>query len=442
MFKQAESNFAMLEKPKPLLGSLGRLVIFLWALLMVMLPPLEKGLVPALIALVTLGALYPFALRRLTQPRWLFLLAGLFLLNLFFGVPAEEKELLILGLPVSSVAIFNGVQMVLRAIVILLDADGLSTSVDITEVAGLLEVSDFGPGRSPGLAFLDGEEMPWVPAFEKPESGGGLVKEIGEIFALEEYQSLISGYADRVLAVEGGADETARLELAKSIGFMDPASPLVDRLEPLLRDSSPRVFHMAAESAAALGLRSFAPLLIRGLADPRTSDDAAAALARFGAAVSGTLADVLLDSAEALDVRRAAARLLGRTGSREAVKPLLSVLDAEGENLGDDALDALDDLRTRSSLPALPEDAALRRIDRMLGRVSRAATVSGFLPVFKLLGLVYDHEDIFRAYQNLLQGTRDATAYALELLDQIAAPEIKAKLFPRIERLSECGGDG
>ena len=153
MFKQAESNVTMLEKPKPLLGSLGRLVIFLWALLMVMLPPLEKGFVPALIALVALGALYPFALRRLTQPRWLFLLVSLFLLNLFFGVPEEEKELLILGLPVSSVAIFNGVQMVLRAIVILLDADGLSASVDITEVAGLLERGGLhGLGFSIGVA--------------------------------------------------------------------------------------------------------------------------------------------------------------------------------------------------------------------------------------------------------------------------------------------------
>lgn len=153
MFKQAESNLAILEKPKPLLGSLGRLVIFLWALLMVMLPPLEKGFVPALIALAALGALYPFAMRRLTKPRWLFLLAGLFLVNLFFGVPEEEKELLILGLPASSVAIFNGVQMVLRAIVILLDADGLSTSVDITEVAGLLEHSGLhGLGFSIGVA--------------------------------------------------------------------------------------------------------------------------------------------------------------------------------------------------------------------------------------------------------------------------------------------------
>lgn len=307
------------------------------------------------------------------------------------------------------------------------------------EVADLLSVSDFGSGRSPGLPFLDGEEMPWLPAFERPESGTDLDKEIREILALGDYQALMSGYADRVLAKEGGADETAKMELAKSIGLMEPSSPLVDRLDVLLRDPSPRVFHYAAESAGSLGLRAFVPLLIHGLADPRTADDAAAALARFGPAVSGTLADVLLDAGETPDVRRAAARLMGRTGNRDAVKPLLAALDTDGETLGDGVLDALDDLRTRPSFPALPEEAVLRRFDRMLGRVSRAATASGILPVFKLLGLAYDHEDIFRAYQNLLQGTKDSTAYALELLDQIVAPEIKTKLFPRIERLSECG---
>jgi energy-coupling factor transporter transmembrane protein EcfT len=153
MLKQARSPLIIIENPKVLLGSLGRLVIFLWALGMVLLPPLERGIVPALIALVALGALYPFAVRRLTRPRWLLILASLFLVNLFFGIPEEGNDLVILGLPLSSVAAFNGLQMVLRAIVILVAADGLSASVDITEVAGLLERGGLhGLGFSIGVA--------------------------------------------------------------------------------------------------------------------------------------------------------------------------------------------------------------------------------------------------------------------------------------------------
>ena len=153
MLKQAQSTLTKLEQPQALLGSLGRLVIFLWALVMVLIPPVERGLVPALVTLAALGALYPFALRRLTRPRWLLILTSLFLVNLFFGVPEEGTDLMVLGLPLSSVAMVNGLQMVLRAIVILVAADGFSASVDITEVAGLLERGGLhGLGFSIGVA--------------------------------------------------------------------------------------------------------------------------------------------------------------------------------------------------------------------------------------------------------------------------------------------------
>lgn len=155
---QIESTATTLDKPRLLLGSLGRLFIFLWALLMVLLPSLEKGLIPALITLSVLGALYPFALRRLVQPRWLLILLSLFLVNVFFGAGREEKDLLILGMSFSSVAVFNGILMVLRAAVILLDADGLSASVDITEVAGLIE-----RGGLHGLGFSIGVAVNLLP---------------------------------------------------------------------------------------------------------------------------------------------------------------------------------------------------------------------------------------------------------------------------------------
>ncbi len=121
---------------------------------MVLLPPLEQGLHPCVDRAGGAGgavSLRPAA--GWLRPRWLFILASLFLVNLFFGVPEREKDLLVLGLPLSSIAVFNGMQMVLRAVVILVDADGLSSSVDITEVAGLLERGGLhGLGFSIGVA--------------------------------------------------------------------------------------------------------------------------------------------------------------------------------------------------------------------------------------------------------------------------------------------------
>jgi energy-coupling factor transporter transmembrane protein EcfT len=153
MLKQAQSTFVAVSSPKPLIGSLGHLSIFLWAVGMVLLPPMEHGIIPALFMLGVLSLMYPFALRRLARLRWLFILGGLFLVNIFFGFTQDAADWVVLGLPISLMAIQNGVQMTLRAVVILLAADGLSSSVNITEMAGLLERSGLhGLGFSIGVA--------------------------------------------------------------------------------------------------------------------------------------------------------------------------------------------------------------------------------------------------------------------------------------------------
>jgi len=50
-----------------------------------------------------------------------------------------------------------------------------------------------------------------------------------------------------------------------------------------------------------------------------------------------------------------------------------------------------------------------------------------------LLGLVYSHEDIFRAYQNIQVQTKDSVAYALELLDYTLDKEMRDLIFPVLE---------
>jgi energy-coupling factor transporter transmembrane protein EcfT len=138
---------------KPLTGSLGHLAIFAWALGMALLPAGGRGIPAALLAMALLGALYPFALRRVLRPRWLLVLAGLFAVNLLFGGMLEHPDMSVLGLPLARLTLYNALHMTLRAVVILLAADGLSASVGITEVAGALERGGLhGLGFSLGVA--------------------------------------------------------------------------------------------------------------------------------------------------------------------------------------------------------------------------------------------------------------------------------------------------
>jgi energy-coupling factor transporter transmembrane protein EcfT len=136
---------------RPLVGSLGHLVIFLWSLGVVLLTQLQGSYLPAGICLALLCLLYPSALRRILRPRWLILLGVLLVISILFGGGEPDRELL--GIPFSVQGITVGVKMTLSAIVILLAADGLAASMDITEVAGLFECLGLqGLGFSLGVA--------------------------------------------------------------------------------------------------------------------------------------------------------------------------------------------------------------------------------------------------------------------------------------------------
>ena len=136
---------------KALVGSLGHLVIFLWSLGSVLLTQLRSGFLLAGICIVLLSLIYPSALRHILRPRWLILLGILLVISILFGGGEPDRELW--GLPVSTEGFTVGVKMTMSAIVILLAADGLAASMDITEVAGLFEHLGLqGLGFSLGVA--------------------------------------------------------------------------------------------------------------------------------------------------------------------------------------------------------------------------------------------------------------------------------------------------
>jgi hypothetical protein len=56
--------------------------------------------------------------------------------------------------------------------------------------------------------------------------------------------------------------------------------------------------------------------------------------------------------------------------------------------------------------------------------------------IFKLMGLIYPHEDIVKAEQNIMTGTKEATAYAVEMLDNTLKKEVKDVIFPMVENLT------
>ncbi|MDD8025383.1 MAG: Npt1/Npt2 family nucleotide transporter [Acidobacteriota bacterium] len=301
------------------------------------------------------------------------------------------------------------------------------------EIAGFLEEERAALGPLPLSPLSDGEERPWLPP--PPADLLAADADIREILALPEYQRLLDDYAGRVLRGDTGG-ETARMELAKAAGLMDPDSLLAGRLEDLLLDASPEVVHYAVESAGKLRRRESVPWLVDRLADPRARGDAAGAMARYGAGAAGTLGDYLLDTAVEAEVRRRIAAVLAAIPSQDTADALLDALSARVPGLERDLIDALD--RVREQAPGLVFDPAVIRIavEGEIGRVAAAASRAEGLWLFRLIGLLSPGEDLTRAGQCYVRGSAAETAFALELLDHVLPLDLKDKIVPVLERLA------
>ena len=286
-----------------------------------------------------------------------------------------------------------------------------------------------------------------------------LKKEIQDIMSLDVYENVIRDYMEKVLSTKSRDTETARMEVAKGIGFLNANSPLVDKLGELLRDDSAKVRMYAIESVSKLGKRQHVPALIQSLDDSSTKSDASAALEKYGTKITGTLADYLHDPDENLELRIAVASVLANIGNQEAVDFLLWELDSDLKEMDTELIDALDKVRSANPEIEFSGKILKKKIREGIVRYYKdyiqfaeaeskgkeeefCTTLSrdmaqSMMNIFRLLGLIYPYEDIVKAYQNIQAGTKDSVAYAVELLDNTLEKEVKDAILPIVEDLSQ-----
>jgi energy-coupling factor transporter transmembrane protein EcfT len=141
------------------MGSIGYLALFFWSLAMIMLAPQDYLIGVAALCILVDISLFPLSLRRLFQLRWLLFLLLLALPPVFF---LGEIDSSFIGLDYSSEGLAVSLQIALRFIVVLIALNGLTGSVEITAIAGLLE--RFG---LQGLGFSMGVALNLLPSLQK-----------------------------------------------------------------------------------------------------------------------------------------------------------------------------------------------------------------------------------------------------------------------------------
>ena len=279
--------------------------------------------------------------------------------------------------------------------------------------------------------------------------------EVNLIFLLPSYQEVMG---KRLAELAGSGSEVDRMEAAKLIGLMVPADATLRALERLLQDPSSDVVTYALRSAAVHRRAEHVPLILGRLANPMTCQEARATLTAYGDGIEGALESALGDDPVPLEVRRAVPEVLARFGTQRGADILLAELARRREDMEQELVEALYKIRADRAQVRFrkksvqPEvlflirngyDIALAPPGPAGGGEEAAAPVSQaraaldlkLKRVFDLLTLIHPPEDIVKAYQNILQGTRKSVDYSLQLLDNLLDRELKAVLFPLIEDL-------
>jgi len=305
--------------------------------------------------------------------------------------------------------------------------------------------------------LLETEETTIIPETDDYWEEKVLEKEVKEIMNLDVYHQVMKNYMEKILSEQGQEGETAKMEVAKAIGLMEPDSALSDVLEELIQEESPQVSRYTIESIARLKRKEYIPALINKLKNPITREDASSALEKFGPKIVGTLADFLADEDQDIGVRQGAASVLARLGTQEAADLLCWELKEGSRLIKRDIIDALNRIRAEKQgvefspgiiKPALGSmvkefcqkfvelyDSKSRKKKKEEKEAQTRFLSECLLDIFKLLEIIYPREDIIRAFQNVRSGAKESVAYAVELLDNILEKEMKEIVLPLIENL-------
>jgi AAA family ATP:ADP antiporter len=253
---------------------------------------------------------------------------------------------------------------------------------------------------------------------------------------------------------EGG--RRTRLEAARLVKILPD---LFEReLLALIEDEDVEIARTAIAAVGALRKRSLIGALVERLAHPGLNEAAVAALAKFGDRIVGTLRDYLVDPDIKPEVRREIPKVLQDIGTREAQMVLVeTVLDrdvvlryhtiAAINRLGQAHPDRQTDRKLIESVLAA-EIMGHYRSYQVLGTLAgtlndpanpiehglRESMEKESERIFRLLKILYPQYDMHSAYVGLQSADPVVHDNAVEFMDSVLPPEVRALIIPLFDR--------
>ena len=263
----------------------------------------------------------------------------------------------------------------------------------------------------------------------------------------------------RIVSDERRTASTARAEAATALGRIEHPRfrPL---LVPLLHDSDVNVVRKAIKSARALGASDglFVPGLLSLLGHRALKAQAREALVGYAEAIVPLLAYALADKREQLWIRRHIPVTLALIGTAGSMDALMHALEEPDGFLRYKAITAIERLRRENPSMLCPrqtlETVVIRETSRyynsltlqhnllrhandgaasLLGRALEDKLQRSIDRVYRLLGLLYQVDDVAAARYTIEQGERRRRAAAVEYLDNLLGGVVRRRVMPILD---------
>ncbi|MDX2153905.1 MAG: Npt1/Npt2 family nucleotide transporter [Bryobacteraceae bacterium] len=280
--------------------------------------------------------------------------------------------------------------------------------------------------------------------------------------ALEElanHPELAPGIISRDWIAAAANDWDSRRRCLAAIAIRIRPEDTDSLLRTLADDPDPAVVSSACRTMGFLEKREHLSLLFARLSDSRVRGAAIEALARYGARIHGTLADILGDVEYPLAIRRHIPRVLQRIPAQRSVELILARIGDPDLTIRAAVLRAL--AKLRSAVPALSyrsepvarqildearyyfslhmslapfQNATSRRTaSSLLARTLEERLRNTIERLFTLLGLQYPQKEISAAYQAVNRRQGEEYGAAIDFLEGVLDRELKRVLLPLLD---------
>jgi HEAT repeat protein len=260
----------------------------------------------------------------------------------------------------------------------------------------------------------------------------------------------------KMVEESGEAGRRTRLEAARLLAILP--DHFERELRALIEDEDVEIARAAIAAVGVQRKRSLIGALVERMGDPGLSEAVVAALAKFGDRIVGTLRDYLIDPEIKAEVRREIPQVLQEIGTREAQAVLVeSVLDrdvvvryhtiAAINRLGQAHPDRSTDRKLIESVLAA-EIMGHYRSYQVLGTLEgtlsdpanpiehglRESMEKESERIFRLLKILYPQYDMHSAYVGLQSPDPVVHDNAVEFMDTVLPPEVRALIIPLFDR--------